>query len=199
MRAFLSHEHARRRLTESFQQNGRLELDDLLRYLEDVSSEPDGEQAYVLALSLRSISPSPENLLDLLAQVRDRLSDFGRPDLAHQFTRERLDTAARFLHAKCQQQKTQPAPSAASSSQQNDKAMTSQPSAPARPPLEDPEFAAACQHGHEIGHSIRHLYKLLLFHNMAALALYWTCFKPSSQSSSEPSTWIEEDVIRIFR
>jgi len=199
MRAFESQEHARRRLAERLQQHGRLEVEDLLRYLEDVSSEPAGEEAYGLALSLRRLSLPPENLHALSMQVRDRLSDFLRIGVAHESIRERLDSAARFFSANLQRQEAGSVHPSGSGSKGSEIAETSRQSAAGQLPSEDPELQPARNHGYEISHSIRHFYKWHLFHNMAALALYWTCFKPSSQPSPEAIPWIEEDVIRMWR
>jgi hypothetical protein len=66
-------------------------------------------------------------------------------------------------------------------------------------PHTDPEFRSAENHGYEIHRSLQNRYKWQLFHNMAALALFWTCAKPSSQPLSAERDWIEGDVIRMFR
>ena len=185
-------------MSDLFRERGRLNLDDLLRYLEDVSSEPAGEEAYGLALSLRAIGLPSENLLRLLFEVRDRLSNLARPDIAHPQVRERLDTAARFLDAKRQRQTPPPQVKGGAAPPASAGAGTAQRPTPAQIPPDDPEFKAASAKGYDVAHSLRHLYKLILFHNIAGLALYWTCFRPSTDPAPEPSSWVEEDVIRLF-
>lgn len=93
-------------MQERFQQHRRIELDDLLRYLEVVSSEPAGEEAYGLALFIRSMSLPDDHLLHLLTDVRDRLSGFRRIGVAHESIREHLDNAARLLNTKLRQKQT---------------------------------------------------------------------------------------------
>jgi hypothetical protein len=69
MRRHESHENAKRR-----RERNRVELDDLLHYLENVSSEPAGEEAYGLASCPRRMSLPADNLFALLRQAQDRLS-----------------------------------------------------------------------------------------------------------------------------
>lgn len=193
-----SHESLRLRMQEHFQQHRRIKLDDLLRYLEDLPSEPAGIDAYGLALSIRSMSLPDDNLLHLLTDVRDRLSGFHRIGVAHESIREHLDDAARLLNTKFRQKQTATSDPNVPGKQDNVTGKTSQQPASCSNVPEDPEVAPARNHGDEIIKSLRDSYKWHLFHNMAALALYWTCFKPSSSSSKEPSVWTEEDVIRMF-
>jgi len=198
MRAYESHDAARRKMLERFLQHRRIELDDLLRYLEDVSSEPSGKEAYGLALCLRTMSLRADNLFTLLRQVQDRLSDFHRIGVAHETIRDHLDSVARFLDSKLRHKEDGSSHFEAADKKEKETEKKPQPPASGPNRNEDPEFIAACSQGYEISRSIRNFHKWHLFHNMTALALYWTCFKPSSNSSKEPSVWIEEDVIRMF-
>jgi hypothetical protein len=199
MRAYASHEHSRQRMSNSFRERGRLNLDDLLRYLEDVSSEPAGEEAYRLALSLRVIGISSENLVYLLYELRDRLATLARPDIAHPLVRERIDIAARFLDSKRQRQTPSPQSKGSDTTKENVVVATAQPPAQVQITPDDIEIKAASTNGYEIARSIRSLHRIILFHNIAGLALYWTCFKPSTDRAVDnPSSWMEEDVIRIF-
>ena len=193
-----SHESALRRMQERFKQHRRIELDDLLRYLEDVSSEPAGKEAYGLALSIRSMSLPDDHLLDLLIDARHRLSGFHRIGFAHESIRATLDDAARFLNTKLRQKQKATSNPDVLGKQDNGTGKTSQQPASGSNVPEDPEAAPALKHGYEISKSLRDFYKWQMLHNMAALALYWTCFKPSSPSSKDPSVWIEEDVIHLF-
>lgn len=198
MRTFQSHANARRRLEESLKQRRRLELGDLLQYLEDVSSEPGGEEAYALALSLRCLAIPTEMLFRMLMEIRQRLSDVRAVGDAHHSIQEHLDSAAKFLDIRLSQEQErskrgQPAP-------QIDQIIENQrrPSESDSKHHDDLELAAAREYGYAICRSLRVSYKWHLFHNLAALALYWTCFKPSSHPSSDATPWVEEDVIRMF-
>lgn len=159
-------------MQERFQQHRRIELDDLLRYLEDVSSEPAGEEAYGLALSIRSMSLPDDHLLRLLTDVRDRLSGFRGIGVAHESIREHLDNAARLLNKKLRQKQTATSDPSVPGKQDNVTGKTSQQPGSGSNVLEDPEVAPACNHGYVISKSLRDSYKWHLFHNMAALALY---------------------------
>jgi len=139
-----------------------------------------------------------DHLLHLLMDVRDRLSGFQRIGVAHESIREHLDDAERLLCTELRQKQTATSDPNVPGKQDNPTGKTSQQSASGSNVPEDPELAPARNHGYEISKSLRDFYKWHLFHNMAALALYWTCFKPSSSSSKEPSVWIEEDLIRMF-
>jgi hypothetical protein len=83
MRAYDSHENAGRRLDDRRQQRNNLELEDLLRYLEDVSSEPSGNVAYRLALKLRSMQLTLSNFRDLVHNAAERLSSHQGQGDAH--------------------------------------------------------------------------------------------------------------------
>jgi hypothetical protein len=199
MRGYASHEHAALRLQERFKQHQRFELEDLLRYLEDVSSEPAGKEGYGLALCLRTMSLPADNSFTLLRHVKERLSDFHRIGVAHESIRDHLDGVARFLDSKFRHKEEGSSHFEAADKKENETETKPQPPSSGPNRNEDPEFTAACSQGYEISRSIRIFHKWHLFHNMAALALYWTCFKPSSHPSEESIPWIEEDVIRMFR
>jgi hypothetical protein len=198
MRRYESHENAKRRLEERRRERNRVELDDLMHYLEDVSSEPAGEEAYGLALCLRRMSLPADNLFALLRQVQDRLSDFHDRGGVHGSMRESLDKVARFLDVKLREKGEGAAIIEAPIKKEKEAENASQQPAFGPNRTEDPELTAACSHGHAVSRSIRDHYKWQLFHNMVALAIFWTCFKPSSQPSREPTPWIEGDVIRMF-
>ena len=197
MRAYASHKSALRKMQERFQQHRRIKLDDLLRYLEDVSSEPAGEEAYGLAISIRSMSLPDDQLFRLLMEAQDRLSVY-RTNVPGESIQEHLAEAAQFLGTKRRQKQTATSNPDVPDEQDNGTRKTTQQPASGSNVPEDPEVAPACNHGYKISKSLRDFYKRLLFHNMVALALYWTFFKPSSNSLKEPSVWIEEDVIRMF-
>lgn len=197
MRRYESHKSALRKMQERFQQHRRIKLDDLLRYLEDVSSEPAGEEAYGLAISIRSMSLPDDQLLHLLIDAQDRLSGY-RINVPREFIQEHLADAARFLETKLKQKQAVNSNPDVPDEHDNETRKTSQQPASGSNVPKDPEVEPACNHGYKISKSLRDFYKWHLFHTMAALALYWTFFKPSSNSSKEPSVWIEEDVIRMF-
>ena len=198
MRAYASHEHARRRMEGRLQQRSCLSLDDLLRYLEDVSSEPTGEHAYGLALSLLSMNLSAENLYALLCETRDRLESSRIEGSAHVSVRANLESAARLLQGQLEKQSRHPSnPATPTKKNRESQQASRQPDSEAKEP-DDTELRAARDHGYQIGAELRGHYKWRLFHNMAALAICWTCLKPSSGSASEALPWIEEDVRRMF-
>jgi hypothetical protein len=199
-----SHDSARQRLQERFRENKRIEFHDLLRYLEDASVEPGGEDAYALALSIRSMNVPEELLHRLFCETEHRLRAL-EEDL-DRFTKEDLNSFMNNHFSKAHQ--------LFATKMERKYSVTNHPDGPgaqdagmgktSRPPpigsnvSEDPELAAARDHGYKVSSSLRERYKALLFHRMAALAVCWTCFKPSSTSSGEPSEWAGEDTIRMF-
>ena len=125
-------------------------------------------------------------LLRLLIDARNRLSSFHINGVAHAPIREHLDDATQFLNTKLRQKQTATSNPDVPGKQDNGIGNTlEQPASGSNVP-EDPEIAPARNHGYEISKSLRDFYKWHLFLNMAALALCWTCFKPSSNSSKEP-------------
>lgn len=185
-------------MKERFEQHRRIEFADLLRYLENVSSEPDGEDAYGLAISIRSMSLPDEQIFDLLINAQQHLSHLFRDNVPNESILRHLQEATQFFNTHLRNKQTVTSnPDAPAEQNNGTRKASKQPSSGSIVP-EDPEIAAARNHGYKIFNSLYYFHKRNLFYQMAALALYWTFVKPSSNSSTEPSFWIEQDVIRMF-
>lgn len=199
MRGYSSHESALRTMQVRFEQHRRIEFADLLHYLENVSSEPDGEDAYGLAISIRSMSLSDEQLFDLFINAQQHLSYLFCDKVPNESILGNLADATTILNIHLRKKQTATPHRGIPAEKDNGTREASKQPSSGSAVTEESEVVAARNHGYKIFDSLYYFNKRNLFHQMAALALYWTLVKPSSNSSTEPSLRVEQDAIRMFQ